>query len=302
MTQTIVPHLWFDKEAAEATKFYTSIFPNSNITKTVTLKDTPSGDAQIVMFELMGQKFMAINGGPYFTFNPSISFFVHFNYAQDEEAIEKLKTVWQKLSVNGKVLMPLDKYPFSETYGWIQDKYGLSWQLFLSNEKTDERPQIIPSLMFTGKQYGKAEEAIQFYISIFKNAKQGHMTRYPKGMDPDKEGAIMYADFILENQWFAAMESARSHEFNFNEAVSFLVYCKTQAEIDSYWEKLSAVPEAEQCGWLKDKFGLSWQIVPNAMEEMMIHGTPEQINRINQVILKMKKLNLEKLERAYKNL
>ena len=95
-------------------------------------------------------------------------------------------------------------------------------------------------------------------------------------MEPDQEGTIMFADFMLENQWFAAMDSAQAHQFNFNEAISFMVYCDTQEEIDEYWEKLSAVPEAEQCGWLKDGYGVSWQIVPTAMNEMMSKGTPEQ--------------------------
>lgn len=297
--QIIVPHLWYNKEAVEAAKLYTSIFPNSKITGETVLNDTPSGDARVVSFELIGQKFMAINGGPYFTFNPSISFFVQFNSSADADASEKLEAAWKKLLEGGKVLMPLDTYPFSKKYGWIQDKYGLSWQLFLANQKEEERQYIMPSFMFAGEKYGQAEEAIQFYVSVFRNAKQGHLERYPKGMEPDKEGAIMYADFCLENQWFAAMESARSHDFQFNEAVSFMVYCDTQEEIDYYWDKLSAVPEAEQCGWLKDKFGVSWQIVPKEMDKLMANGTPEQINRVNQVILKMKKLNLEEIHKAY---
>lgn len=232
---------------------------------------------------------MAINGGPYFTFNPSISFFVKFNAAQDPQASEKIKEVWQKLSEGGTVLMPFDSYPFSEKYGWIQDKYGVSWQLFLTNEKDDERSWIMPALMFAGEKYGQAENAINFYLSVFKNSKEGHVARYSKGMEPDKEGAIMYGDFCLENQWFVAMESARA-QHQFNEAISFMVYCENQDEIDYYWEKLSAVPEAEQCGWLKDQFGVSWQIVPTAMDEMMKNGRPEQIERVAKAMLQMKKI------------
>ena len=127
-------------------------------------------------------------------------------------------------SEGGTVLMPLDKYPFSEKYGWIQDKYGLSWQLILTNPEGEERPAIVPSLLFVGDKCGNAEEAINFYLSVFKNAKQGHIVRYPKGMEPDKEGTIMFSDFMLENQWFTAMDSAHEHKFSFNEAVSFMVY------------------------------------------------------------------------------
>lgn len=188
---------------------------------------------------------------------------------------------------------------FSKKYGWVQDKYGLSWQLILTNPEGDERPEIIPSLLFVGENCGKTEEAIQLYLSVFRDAEQGHLARYPKGMEPDKEGTVMFADFRLLNQWFVAMDIAQSHEFQFNEAISFMVDCDTQEEIDHYWHKLSAVPDAEQCGWLKDKYGVSWQIVPIEMEDMMSNGTPEQIDRVNKAILKMKKLDLKELRKAY---
>ena len=299
--QNIVPHLWFDKEAKEAAEFYASIFPDSKITNVTTLHDTPSGDADLVSFELWGQKFMAISAGPYFKFNPSVSFMVNFDQSRDKDESEEINVVWDKLSEGGTVLMPLEKYPFSERYGWIQDKYGLSWQLLLTNPEDEERPAIVPSLLFVGDKYGKAEEAINYYLSIFKNSEQGLIARYPKGMEPDKEGTIMFSDFMLENQWFAAMDSAHEHNFSFNEAVSFMAYCDTQEEIDNYWDKLSSVPEAEQCGWLKDKFGVSWQIVPSEMEEMMTSSTPEQIASVNSAVLKMKKLDLAELQKAYKN-
>lgn len=298
--QNIVPHLWYDKEANEASAFYASIFPDSRITNVITLHDTPSGDSYVVSFELWGQKFMSISAGPFFKFNPSVSFMVNFDPSREKDAREKINEVWNKLSEDGTVLMPLDKYPFSERYGWIQDKYGLSWQLILTNPEGEERPTIVPSLMFVGDKCGKAEEAINFYLSVFKNSKQGLIARYPQGMKPDKEGTIMFSDFMLENQWFAAMDSARDHKFSFNEAISFMVYCDTQEEIDDYWDKLSAVPEAEQCGWLKDKYGVSWQIVPREMDEMMSNSTPEQIARVNKATLKMKKLDLAELQKAYK--
>jgi predicted 3-demethylubiquinone-9 3-methyltransferase (glyoxalase superfamily) len=297
--QKIVPHLWYDKEAKEAAEFYTSIFPDSKITDVTTIRDTPSGDSDIVTFKLWGQKFMAISAGPYFKINPSVSFIVNFDSSRENDASEKINEVWNKLSEGGTVLMPLDKYPSSERYGWIQDKYGLSWQLNLTNLEGEERPSLVPSLLFVGDKSGRTEEAINYYLSVFKNAKQGHISRYSKGMEPDKEGTIMFSDFLLENQWFAAMDSAHKHKFSFNEAISFMVYCDTQEEIDYYWEKLSAVPESEQCGWLKDKFGLSWQIVPSEMDEMMSKGTPEQLKRVTNAFLKMKKFDLVELKKAY---
>jgi len=195
--------------------------------------------------------------------------------------------------------MPLDKYPFSEHYGWIHDKYGLSWQLILTNPDGEERPFIVPSLLFVGDVCGKAEEASNFYLSVFKNTKRGITACYPKGMEPDKEGTLMFTDFMIENHWFAAMDSAREHNFAFNEAISLIIPCETQDKIYYFWEKLSAVPQAEQCGWLKDKYGLSWQITPAIMDEMMSRGTKEQIARLTQVFLPMKKFDIAKLKNAY---
>jgi len=290
--QKITPHLWFDKEAKEAAEFYTSFLPDSKVTNITTLHDTPSGDCDVVSFELAGQPFMAISAGPLFKFNPSVSFHVKCKTKEEVDAI------WEKLSSGGKVLMPLDAYPFSERYGWIEDKYGLSWQVIYAGNNEIQQT-ITPVLMFVGTVCGKTEEAVTFYTSVFHNANTFFLTRYGKGEEPDKQGTVQYVAFTLEGMEFGAMDSARDHHFAFNEAISFLVPCDTQAEIDYYWEKLSADPRAEQCGWLKDKFGLSWQIWPTAIGEMMKNGTREQIDRITQAFLPMKKFDLATLQRAY---
>lgn len=297
--QKIVPHLWFDTQTKEAAEFYVSLFPDSKITNVTTLRDTPSGDCDIVSFKLWGYGFMSISAGPLFKFNPSISFMVNFDPSKNPKARQELDELWQKLSAGGSALMPLQQYPFSERYGWVQDKFGVSWQLILTNPEGEPRPNIIPSLLFTGNMAGKAEEATDFYLAVFKNSRRGALARYPAGMSPDQEGTIMFTDFVLEQQWFAAMDSARQHDFAFNEAVSLIVNCQDQKEIDYFWEKLSADPKAEQCGWLKDKYGVSWQIVPTAMGEMMSKGTPEQLARVTQAFLPMKKFDLEKLKNAF---
>ncbi|HSL26277.1 MAG TPA: VOC family protein [Acidimicrobiia bacterium] len=288
----ITPHLWFDKEAAEAAEFYASTFPDSKVTSVHTLPDTPSGDTDVVSFEVLGQPFMAISAGPLFEFNPSVSFLVRV------KTKEEVDEFWRALSEGGTDLMPLGSYPFSDWYAWTQDRYGLSWQLMLDSE-SDFGQRITPTLMFVGDVCGKAEEAITFYTSLFPNSKIGPILRYGKGEDPEQEGTIKHAAFSLNGQDFAAMDSALSHEFTFNEAISFMVYCKDQQEIDQYWDRLSAVPEAEQCGWLKDRFGLSWQIVPIAMDEMLGTGTKEQIARVTEAFLPMKKFDLAELQRAY---
>lgn len=297
----IIPHLWFDQEAEEAAQFYTSIFPDSNITQISTIRDTPSGDSDIVTFNLAGYSFMAINGGPHFKFNPAISFRVNFDPSSDERAEENLDKLWEKLSQGGSLLMPLQNYPFSQRYGWIQDKYGLTWQLNLKSSDEQKHPFIVPSLMFVQDMCGKAEEATDFYLSVFSESRRGKITRYQAGMEPDKEGTLMYTDFMLENQWFSAMDSAHSHRFKFNEAISLLIRCDNQEEIDYYWEKLSSDPKAEQCGWLKDQFGISWQVWPAVIGEMMANGTTEQIDRLTKATLKMKKFDIETLVDAYRS-
>ena len=290
--QTITPHLWFDKEAKEAAEFYVSAFGGgSRVVNVSQLHDTPSGSVDIVSFEIAGQSFMGISAGPLFKFNPSISFHVKSGTAAEVE------TWWQRLSDGGSVLMPLGTYPWSERFGWLQDKYGLSWQLMSTEGAIPQR--ITPVMLFVGAVCGKAEEAIRFYASVFRNAAVNHVQHNGKDAAPEQEGSLQYGAFTLEGQEFGAMDSAREHKFAFNEAISLMVYCRTQEDIDYYWNRLSAVPAAEQCGWLKDKYGVSWQIVPTEMDEMLQRGTRDQIARVTKAFLPMKKFDLAVLRRAY---
>lgn len=306
LQQKIIPHLWFDNTAKAAAGFYASVFPDAAVTDIMTLHDTPAGDCDVVSFVLWGHRFVAFSAGPLFKFNPSVSFIVNFDPlffkpspSPEKDARRKLDAVWENLSEDGTVLMPIDEYPFSRRYGWIQDRYGLSWQVMLTCPDGDPRPPIVPNLLFVGKNCGNAEAAMRFYLSVFRHSRSGNLVRYGPGQAPDEPGTIMFADFMLEGSWFAAMDSAREHRFGFNEAVSFMVSCRDQEEIDYYWERLSAVPEAEQCGWLKDRYGISWQIVPAALDEMLRNGTAAQKARVTQAFLKMKKFDLAELERAY---
>src|SRR5512141_1546285 len=137
--QKITPHLWFDKEARDAAEFYTSVFRDSKINNTTTLHNTPSGSVDIVDIVLLGQAFTLISAGPLFKFNPSISFLVACRTKNDVDEL------WKKLSAGGTALMELGEYPFSERYGWVQDRYGLSWQvMFMSGHTTTQK--ITPTL------------------------------------------------------------------------------------------------------------------------------------------------------------
>lgn len=306
--QKIIPFLWFDNEAEEAAEFYTSIFENSrieNLTRYLEagqeIHGQQPGSVMTVEFEIEGYKMIGLNGGPHFHFNPSVSFFVNFDPSRDKNARKKLDRLWENLSEGGKALMPLDTYPFSEHYGWIEDKYGISWQLILTNPEGEERPVIVPSLLFVRDVCGKAEEAMNFYLDLFMHSQPGLVARYPAGMEPDREGTVMYGDFMLENQWFAAMDSAQEHDFSFNEAISLQVLCDTQEEVDFLWENLSAVPEAEQCGWLKDKFGVSWQIVPIELPDLL-SGDRENAEQVTETLLGMKKIDINQLKNISKGI
>jgi predicted 3-demethylubiquinone-9 3-methyltransferase (glyoxalase superfamily) len=298
-TQKIIPLLWFDKQAKAAAGFYVSAFGgDSAVTSATIISDTPSGDVEEVGFRLLGYPFTAISAGPAFKINPSVSFFVNFDPARRPDAKEALESLWGRLVEGGAALMPLDTYPFSALYGWVQDRFGVSWQLILTDPEGDPRPNIVPSLLFTKEACGQAEAAMKFYLSVFPDSREGLIARYGPGQEPDREGTVMFEDFMLAGQWFAAMDSAQAHDFSFNEAVSLVVNCDTQDEIDYFWEKLSAVPQAEECGWLKDRFGLSWQIVP-AKLVTLLGGSPDQRARVTRAFLKMKKFDMAALERAY---
>ncbi|MBI3414345.1 MAG: VOC family protein [Verrucomicrobia bacterium] len=277
--QKITPFLWFDGQAEAAAKSYASIFKNSKILSVSPMSAT---------FELAGQKFIALNGGPQFKFTPAISFFVE---CKTQPEINKL---WQKLSVGGIVLMALDKYPFSKKFGWLQDKFGVSWQLTLAGRAQ----KISPFLMFVGRQHGRAREAINFYVSLFKNSKVSKLDRYGSGED-ERAGTVKHAVFSLNGQKFMAIDSGREHPFTFTEAVSFFVSCKTQKEIDCFWKKLSAGGRQSRCGWLKDKFGVSWQVVPPILGEMLSDEDSVKSNRVMEAMLKMGKLDIKKLKHAY---
>lgn len=280
MGQKITPNLWFDGNAQEAVDFYISAFPNGKINSTEYYPNSPeegladfqldmAGKVLTIDFEIGGMRFVTINAGPEFKFNPSISFMVNFDPSQDDRARQHLDELWNKLIDGGDILMPLDEYDFSKRYGWVKDRYGLTWQLILTNPEGEPRPFIVPSLMFSQGNTNHAEEAVNFYVSIFKDSKVGALARYAQDAGPANVGSLMFADFTLAGQWFAAMDSSMEQDFTFNEAVSLSVACKDQAEIDYFWEKLSTVPEAEQCGWCKDKYGLAWQIVPENMGELL---------------------------------
>lgn len=297
--QKITPFFWFDSQAEEAANFYTSLIKDSKV-KTVTrysdqgteIHGMEAGKVMTIDFDLAGQSFTALNGGAHFSFNPSISFFV---VCETENEID---TLWKKLSKDGAALFELGKYDWSEKYGWVRDKFGLTWQLSLG-KFSDVGQKITPSLLFVNDMFGKAEEAVHLYNSVFKQSVVEGILKYGPG-EEGPAGMVKHAQFRLNGETFMVMDGPGKHDFEFNEAISFVVNCSDAGEVDYYWDKLTADGgEESMCGWLKDKFGVSWQVVPVEFIKMLQDQDPEKVKRVTAAMLEMKKLDLKKLREAY---
>lgn len=298
-TQEIIPSIWFDDQAEEATHHYASVFADAEVgtisrtnREIAEVAGRPEGTVLTVSFRIAGQAFTALNGGPVFELNPAISFFVNCSDAREVDAL------YDSLATGGTVLMPLQAYPFSERYAWVQDRFGVSWQL----NAAPRAQRIAPCLMFVGAQCGRAEEAMQRYAEIFPRSDIDTVARWEDGeAPPNTAGTVKHAIFSLAGQEFRAMDSAFDHAFTFNEALSLQVICETQDEIDHYWERLAdgGDPQARRCGWLKDRFGVSWQVVPAALFDMLNDADPRRVERASRAFLQMEKFDLDKLRRAF---
>ena len=284
--QKIIPCLWFDGNAEDAAAFYTSLFEGSAISHVMRVGDAPA--AVTVEFDLAGYRLVGLNGGPQFTFTPAISLFVVC------ETVEEIDRLWGAITDGGRVMMPLDRYEWSERYGWGADRFGLTWQLMLGPVSSVGQ-KIAPCLLFVGGVYGRAEDALRLYTSIFPESPVDGILRYGPG-EAGKEGTVKHAQFALSGGKFMVMDGPGEHAFGFNEAVSFSIACETQAEIDRYWSGLTAAGGAESlCGWLTDPFGVSWQVVPADLREVLSgpHGAAA-----GKALMGMRKLDADALRAA----
>ncbi len=310
--QKIVPCIWGSTDPQAMFDYYNSVFDDVHLISTsfypteglLDFQKDMAGKVLTITFSVLGTTVLIVNGGPVFCPNPSVSFMVRF--AKDgsfSPSLAEMDSVWAALSSEGSVLMPLDEYPFSSRYGWIQDKYGVSWQLIANDEPESsqsvdhpsgaqpsvERPVVMPVLMFSGLAANHAEEAMNYYGQVFPNTQVGEVSRYPSPEGTATTDSIAYADCAFDGQWLAFMDSGTT-DFTFSEGLSLIIDCKDQAEIDHYWQQLSHVPEAEQCGWCKDQFGVSWQVTPLNMDDLI--ATP----RAYAAMMEMKKIDLGLLE------
>jgi len=255
--QRIVPTIWFNRNADEAAEFYADVFPDTLVDARVPHPE--SGETLTVDVLIDGYRVTLLNGGPEFGPTPAISFFVNFDPSRMEDARGELDRLWARLTDGGIVLMPLDRYDFSEHYGWVADRFGVNWQLMLTDPAGEPRPYIIPNLMYGGQ----ARQAVDDYAALFPGAQVGTRVTYPDS------GEVMFSEFQLYGEWFTAMDSAVEQPFTFTPGLSLMVNAHGQEEIDRLWNGLSAVVALEQCGWLQDRYGVSWQIVPDNMAELM---------------------------------
>ena len=285
MNNKIFPCLWFDGNGNEAAKFYTETFAGK-----ITV-DTPV----VINFELFGQKMMILNAGPQFEKNASVSFML---LCETEEEVEKY---WKPLSEGGIVLMDLGEYPWSKKYGWVRDRFGVTWQVYLGEKQGEQK--IIPTLMFIHKNNGKALEAMKFYTGIFPNSKLGKILKYGDGVGNETHEIpenVQHAHFEIDNYSFFCMDNSYNHKFDFNEGISVVVMTENQEETDHLWNSLTADGgRASMCGWLKDKFGFSWQIVPKKLIELMNDGDREKGQKVVEAMMKMQKIVIADLEQAY---
>ena len=282
MDQFITPAIWCDGTADEAAQFYADVFRDASIAE-----QAPGLAATV---SIHGFRLSLINGGNQYAPNPSISCILNFDpllFGGEEQARAYLDELYERLSTGG-VLMELGEYPFSPRYTWVRDRFGMTWQLMLTDPDGDPRPFVIPSFMFGGTNHAHAEEATDAWIALFDNARRGALYRYEEG-GPLDAGTVMFTDFTLRGTWMAATDSGTFHDFTFTPGVSIIVSCRDQEEIDRYWAGLSAVPEAERCGWCVDRWGVSWQIVPHNIAELMADAATRD------KILHMGKIDLTKL-------
>jgi predicted 3-demethylubiquinone-9 3-methyltransferase (glyoxalase superfamily) len=294
----IVPCLWLDDQAEAAAAFYIGAFPAGRLIATSrypadnpTPSGKPPGSVLAVEFEVAGQRFTALNGGPRFSINPSISFFVHVDSPDEAER------VFARLAEGGQVLMPIAAYPWSERFGWAKDRFGVSWQV-ITGRREPNGATIVPCLMFSGAQHRNAEPAIGHYTRIFPNSRVGLLERYAAG--EGTEGTIKHGRFVLDGQEMVVMDSHMDHGFGFNEGLSLQVMCEDQATLDHYWAALAEGGAPSQCGWLKDRFGVSWQITPAAMAGLLASGDAQANARAFKAMLGMQKLEIAAIEAAFR--
>ncbi len=275
---SIYPCIWFNQQAEEAAAFYCNTFSQARI-----LQQTP----MVVTFEANGTSFMCLNGGSAFQVNSAVSYSV---YCGSQAEISRL---YDALSQEGSVLMPLGAYEWSKQYAWVIDRFGVNWQLDIDDINSAQK--IVPTLLFANNKFAWVKTAVEQYASIFDPAKILLSSPYPAQAGLP-EGLLLFAQLKLNGFLLNLMSSTLKHDFDFTPANSLVIECDNQAEIDHFWDKLGEDGRYDRCGWLNDRFGLSWQIVPSMLPQLMAH--PEKGPRVMQAFMEMQKFDIQTLVNA----
>ena len=293
--RALYPSFWFNDNAEEATNFYLGLFPDSEMIAIQRNTDVGHGETGSVLathFRIANLEVLTINGGPTFTPNPSVSLYV------ETSDLARLDALWEALSEGGFVMMEYGEYPWAAKYGWLADRYGVSWQISAGEQ---EAVSITPALLFVGDQFGKLESAINRWTSVFPNSDTGQIVKNDGADDSSRKDTVMFSRFTLGGQSIIAMEDNSDHQFTFTEGASLVAECDDQAEVDGLWDGLIADGgKPSQCGWLWDPYGLSWQIIPTQLFDMVSSGDVAGATRATQAMFQMHKLDIATLERAFK--
>lgn len=278
MNHTIFPCIWFDKNAQEAAQFYTTVFEDATI-----LSQNP----MVTIMHINGCQFMLLNGGNTYSPNPAISYYV---YCGSEEMVQN---IYAKITEKGKILMALDSYDWSPKYAWVEDEYGVNWQLDVNDSSSEQK--IVPSIMLSNEQFLKTKEIQQFYTSTFVPSEVLLEANYPAGSSVP-EDALLFTQFRIKDMLLNAMSNSQPFEYSFTAGNSFVVECDFQEDIDFYWETLGENGSYQMCGWLTDSYGISWQIVPKILKQLM--ADENRAPRVIEAFLDMQKFNIQKLKDA----
>lgn len=265
----ITPCLWFDGEGEEAARFYCSLFADARITAA-----TPVA----VDFEIAGQPFVCLNGGPQYQPNPSISFRYACANVTEQQNLKKA------LAADGKILAEQPEVSWPQDSVWVQDRWGVAWYLYV-DASANKVQRTVPVLHFGGERRSQLDEALDLYACLFPNIRSA-----------DTDGGLRNALLERQGHQCLLMEQPDSRGFAFDEGVSLTVYCDSQEEIDTYWRALSAGGREQMCGWLRDRFGLAWQILPSILPELL--SDTDTAQQAGEALMEMKKINIEQLIRA----
>jgi predicted 3-demethylubiquinone-9 3-methyltransferase (glyoxalase superfamily) len=274
MSISISPCIWYLDSAIQAFQLYTTCVPNSKLINSSNI---------VVQAKIAGVDVMGINGGSHFSPNASVSYMLVL------EKQAEVDEIWDLLQVEGKILMPLSSYPWSAYYGWVEDKYGVHWQLYLGQLSDVNHQALVPTLMFSGSNRGNCKNAISFYQAVFSEFKLQGILHYSQENLSDY---VQHAQFVINGFTIMVMDSENDIDAPFTEGNSFVIQCDTQDEIDFYWNELTKNGVESQCGWCKDPFGVSWQIIPRNMNELIRTETAVA------AMMQMKKIDIAKLQNA----